>query len=129
MARVLKTHLLRPDTDPKISMCGIITENSTDDPELITCQHCSGFYRTNMEWYSQVRNKAVASRTQTGEGDLYTRLDVEAGLLRLGWSTPAIKQLLDNTQIFRNIMIDGEKVDSWKEALMGVRVHPGGPRG
>lgn len=126
MARQLKTHLLRPDTMPAISMCGIYTENSTTDPEMISCQHCSGFYRTNMEWYSQITNKTIASRGTTGEGDLYTRGDVEAGLRRLGWTPTMIKEVLDNTPLFRNVFLHSETPDPWKQQSMGVRVSPGG---
>ena len=128
--RELKMHLKRDDSDvlsDYSARCGIITENSTDDPEAITCQHCSGFYRTNLEWYSQVKNGALVNRGQTGEGDLYTRSDVEAGLKRLGWSDAAIMQILMNTKIFRDTLLPGDSVDPWQEQFMGVRVHPGGP--
>lgn len=129
MARVLKIHLLRPEPFPsetKTSMCGIVTESITQDPELITCQHCSGFYRTNMEWYSQVKNRVVEGRGRSGEGDLYTRQDLEAGLARLGWSDSAIAQVLNFTQLFRNIPLGGDSLSERQERLMGVHVHPNG---
>lgn len=132
MARELKIHLLRPSEkglETNISMCGIVTENSTTDPEAITCKHCSGFYRTNVEWYSQITNRTIEARGMTGEGDLYTRGDLEAGLSRLGWTAPMIKEVLDKTSLFRNVFLATETPDPWRQSQMGVRVSPGGPRG
>lgn len=134
MPRELKIHLLRPDNNEKLgehmhlTMCGIITESSTTDPEVVSCKHCSGAYRTNMEWYSQVKNKAMEARATTGEGDLYTRQDLEAGLVRLGWTTSAVREVLDNTNLFRNVFLATEQPDPWQLQSMGVRVSPGGPR-
>ena len=119
MARELKIHLLRSET--RVALCGKVTENSTTDPEEVTCKSCSGMYRTNMEWYSQVRNKAVESRGQSGEGDLYTRSDLEAGLARIGWTKAAIRQVLNETQIFRDVVLAGDSLDPWEMAKMGVR--------
>lgn len=132
MARELKVHLLREaDTVFEVGMalCGKKTENSTEDPETVSCKSCSGMYRTNMEWYSQVRNKAVESRGQSGEGDLYTRSDIEAGLGRLGWSPTMIAEVLDKTSLFRDVYIRTDVVDPWAVANeMGIRTNPGGIR-
>lgn len=123
--RELKVHLLRPRKkyEPKHNqaLCGKITENSTTDAESVSCKSCSGIYRTNMEWYSQVRNKAVESRRQSGEGDLYTRSDLEAGLARIGWTNAAIRQVLNETQVFRDVVLAGDSLDPWEMAKMGVR--------
>jgi hypothetical protein len=124
MTRELKIHMLRPQEDSNLSMCGITSENMTRDPETVTCKHCSGFYRTNMEWYSQVRNRGVAALGQTGEGDLYTRQDLEAGLARLGWTPTAINEVLSNTKLFRNVFLHSEVPDPWQQQVMGVRTHP-----
>lgn len=126
MARELKVHLIRPveNNITKIAMCGKISENNTDDPEAVSCKSCSGMYRTNMEWYSQVRNRGVAACGQTGEGDLYTRQDLEAGLARLGWTATAIREVLSNTNLFRNVFLHSEIPDPWQQQAMGVRTHP-----
>lgn len=135
MPRELKMHLLRPNNNDHLgkslgwTACGIITESSTKDPEAVTCKHCSGFYRTNLEWYSQVKNRAVEGRGQTGDGDLYTRSDLEAGLARMGWSMAAIKSILDNTPIFRSGIMPVESPDPWvMVSKMGLRISPGGPK-
>lgn len=115
MTKALKIHLLRPDCT-SLAMCGKITENSTTDPETISCKTCSGLYRTNMEWYSQLRNKQLETTDVTGKGDIYTRLDVEAGLKRLGWQESAIAELLDKTSVFRNVFLRSEvrrRSDVW----------------
>lgn len=125
MPRELKIHLLRPTENNilSLSMCGKITENNTSDPELITCKSCSGMYRTNVEWYSQVKNKNMVARAETGEGDLYTRQDLEAGLSRLGWTESMILIVLDDTKLFRNVPLPGEmtSASAWQQTLMGVR--------
>ena len=108
--RELKIHMLRPQEgqimDPYTALCGKITANhGTTDPETVSCKSCSGIYRTNMEWYSQVKNRHMVAKDNTGSGDIYTRQDVEAGLIRLGWREHAIREVLDQTNIFRNICI------------------------
>jgi hypothetical protein len=122
MARELKIHMLRPDYDSVTALCGKVTENSTTDPETVSCKSCSGMYRTNMEWYSQVHNRAVEARGQSGEGDLYTRRDLEAGLARLGWSDTMIAEVLNKTSLFRDVFLASEKPDPWQQEFMGVRV-------
>lgn len=122
MARELKMHLYKPDVMPGVpsdyrALCGKVTENGTTDPEQISCNTCSGIYRTNVEWYSQVKNKAVEAVGPTGSGDLYTRQDVEMGLIRLGMTAPAIKVILDKTSLFRNVFLEEERnpeVDPWR---------------
>lgn len=124
MPRELKVHLVRLEEDQKddqylekvkaLSLCGIMTENMTNDVEAVSCKTCSGIYRTNVEWYSQVQNGALTSRTNTGSGDIYTRQDLFSGLLRLGWGMTAIREILDNTNIFRDVFLESEtNPDPW----------------
>lgn len=107
MARKLKLHLLRPDESVR-AMCGKVTESASHDHEQTSCKTCSGMYMTNMEWYSRIRNKHVEPVGDTGEGDIYTRSDLEAGLFRMGWGNIMVTEILDNTKIFRNVAIGRE---------------------
>ena len=58
-----------------------------------------------MEWYLKVRNKTLEAKEDTGSEDIYTRADLEAGLMRIGWREHAIREVLDNTKLFRNVSI------------------------
>lgn len=131
MTRALKTHMYKPDYEKGDlrALCGKVSENTTSDPEAVSCNTCSGIYRTNLEWYSQVRNKAVEGKGANGDFDLYTRRDIEAGLMRLGWSRAAVFEILTKTHVFRDVILLSESPDPWTmENKMGVRVSPGGPR-
>ena len=101
--RERKIHLFKND-GTLVALCGKVTwDYTTEDPEIISCKSCSGMYRTNMEWYSNVRNKHLESKDATGSGDIYTRQDVEAVLMRLVFREHAIESILDDTKIFRNV--------------------------
>lgn len=121
MSRQLKTHLYKPEVEVGVpsdyrALCGKVTENGTTDPEQISCNTCSGIYRTNVEWYSQVKNKAVTAKNDTGEGDIYTRGDVESGLMRLGFGYGTITAILNKTTIFRNVSMEEERlarIEAW----------------
>lgn len=114
--RKLKIHLYR-DEDTSLALCGKTTESGSTDHEETSCNTCSGIYSTNMEWYSKIRNRHMVAKAETGEGDIYTRSDLEAGLMRMGWGFTFINEILDNTKLFRNVALDGEariKDDPWK---------------
>ena len=105
--RVLKIHLYR-DEDTSLALCGKTTESGSTDHEETSCNTCSGIYSTNMEWYSKIRNRHMEPKNDTGSGDIYTRSDLEAGLMRMGWGSTFINEILDNTKLFRNVALDRE---------------------